>query len=1324
MEINIEEYEICSPTSLGEGSYSEVFAVMEKSSKKIYAAKILKQDVYDEESDLRIRREIEIISSCIHPTIIKFYGFSNKDFSGNNNIVIIMEYAKNKSLSEAIKNAKCGMANPKYDNTKIQIILIGIARAMMILHQKRIIHRDLKPDNILLDENFQPLISDFNLSKMCKMGESYNQSHNFGTPAYMAPEVFFASEKYNNFKADVFSFGAIMYEILTNEQLIPVKDIKSPKDMIKCRQNLVIKFKVPIKDEFKKLIEQCLSNDPNERPNFNEIYNKLKNVNNKDFALDDIDVDEVNDYIELISKKCEEDKFGSMLGTVDYLEKQSEDLLADVSYLKQCCKEFSKLKSDTEQLMKDNELFKKECETMKSDKEQLMKDNKLFKEECEKMKSDRDQLMQDNEFIKKECDQAKLERGQLDERVKRLEKLLEGLLLKVENCESSEKITLIFGRIEQIEKDIQSMKLSYKPETGGSYDEIWKKIKEMMYDIEQFKVQIRDQIKVQDTISINELEKKVNDLILENDRLKKQINGYNERIQHIDVINHDYVIKIINENKKNDDYSDLYDKLDKLKIKIDNLSHANFHDDSYRNYVIKIINENNSLNSSTDINGILKKLQNQVDKLMRENDELIKKMNSYNEKIQHIDVINHDYVIKIINENNSLNSCTDINGILKKLQNQVDKLARENDELIKKVNNYNEKIQHIDVINHDYVIKVINENKSLNRGSDISKDLEELRNQVNKLARENGELIKKVNSYDAKIQHTNEMNEQAIIKKIKEIHLDSYDDRKTNIEFYENKIKELVKQNEIKNQQIIDQQMKFNQRIQTIETKNTEIIQIQSNQSSKQSLSHGLEISDLVSLIHKMEGKLNSVIQDNERLKEKVKMQEQQLQGVGFNNNNNQLMEMILKLENRVESNERDNALLKKQLNDQEAKFSQQSRINQDQRIQQIKKDPVVKPGTGYRRPKPSPNLFKWYESKEKNKISNQRSLDPPTINPLMPIENPPTLNSSMPIENPMKVVSIDYFKGIHLSNPNSLNLKNLLQYILQYGDESEAEKYIDIQQDMKEVYINSPATELLYKNNQLGQDNFNRIINSFELFTIEFEYPSRSFNDIYQCISKNIYERYKSKASILLKILNLEDIQSMIKEKNYISKIKLDSGIESILTSSFSGCNELKNITIPDSVLSIDNFSFDNCSSLMNFKIPNRLKFVGNFAFRNCSKLTEISIPGTVETIGNYAFNNCAGLTKVVFPTSSVTKSIGDFAFCDCTKLKEIKLPSSINEIGEGSFKNCRKIIEITIPKNVNKIGNDLFDGCISLIQVALPKSLKIDKKNGINDNIKIKKI
>lgn len=316
MEINIDEYEKYSPDSIGKGSYSEIFLIKEKSSGKFLAAKILKQDAYNEEDDLRIRREIEIISSCIHPTIVKFYGFSNKDFSGENNIVIIMEYAENKSLSEAIKNAKCGRADGNYDNTKIQIILIGIARAMMILHQKHIIHRDLKPDNILLNKYFQPLISDFNLSKKCKMGDSYNQSQYLGTPAYMAPEVFFQTDKYN-FKADVFSFGAIMYEILTNEQLIPVDKIKSIKDMIKYRENFKIEFKVPIKKEFKKLIEQCLSIDPNERPNFSEIYNKLKNVNDKDFALDDIDVDEVIDYIEMISKKCEESKDSSMLGTID-----------------------------------------------------------------------------------------------------------------------------------------------------------------------------------------------------------------------------------------------------------------------------------------------------------------------------------------------------------------------------------------------------------------------------------------------------------------------------------------------------------------------------------------------------------------------------------------------------------------------------------------------------------------------------------------------------------------------------------------------------------------------------------------------------------------------------------------------------------------------------------------------------------------------------------------------------------------------------------------------------------------------------------------------
>ncbi|KAL0340980.1 UNVERIFIED_CONTAM: Rust resistance kinase Lr10 [Sesamum radiatum] len=89
-------------------------------------------------------------------------------------------------------------------------IALGVARGIDYLHHgcdMQILHFDIKPHNILLDENFNPKISDFGLAKLYPDGSVVNLTAARGTMGYMAPEMFYKNIGGVSYKADVYSFG-------------------------------------------------------------------------------------------------------------------------------------------------------------------------------------------------------------------------------------------------------------------------------------------------------------------------------------------------------------------------------------------------------------------------------------------------------------------------------------------------------------------------------------------------------------------------------------------------------------------------------------------------------------------------------------------------------------------------------------------------------------------------------------------------------------------------------------------------------------------------------------------------------------------------------------------------------------------------------------------------------------------------------------------------------------------------------------------------------------------------------------------------------------
>ena len=169
---------------------------------------------------------------------------------------------------------------------------------------------------------------------------------------------------------------------------------------------------------------------------------------------------------------------------------------------------------------------------------------------------------------------------------------------------------------------------------------------------------------------------------------------------------------------------------------------------------------------------------------------------------------------------------------------------------------------------------------------------------------------------------------------------------------------------------------------------------------------------------------------------------------------------------------------------------------------------------------------------------------------------------------------------------------------------------------------------------------------------------------------------------------------------KQYITKVVVPNGVESIGEYAFHECKSLDSIDIPSSVKSIGDFAFEWCTGLKSVKIPSHVESIGKYAFSACNSLEQIEIPDSVEYIGSWAFDQCDSLERVKIP-AGVT-SISNGMFSTCKSLKNIELPDSVESIGDDAFTYCESIQSITVPGRVRRIGEDAFYSCKSLKEVV----------------------
>jgi WD40 repeat protein len=190
---------------IAQGGMGVVYRGRQVSLDRPVALKMILPDKLDDEAVKRFRQEAESAGGLDHPNIVPVYEVGQHD--GQH--FLSMRLIEGSNLKEDV---------PRFrkDSRAAARLLATVARAVHHAHQRGVLHRDLKPQNILVDRDGQPHVTDFGLAKRVAAGRDVTQSGAWaGTPEYMAPEQAAGEFKGLTTAADIYSLGAILYTLLT-----------------------------------------------------------------------------------------------------------------------------------------------------------------------------------------------------------------------------------------------------------------------------------------------------------------------------------------------------------------------------------------------------------------------------------------------------------------------------------------------------------------------------------------------------------------------------------------------------------------------------------------------------------------------------------------------------------------------------------------------------------------------------------------------------------------------------------------------------------------------------------------------------------------------------------------------------------------------------------------------------------------------------------------------------------------------------------------------------------------------------------------------------
>lgn len=265
LEISWEELQI--KERIGAGSFGTVHRAEWNGSD--VAVKVLSDQDFHEYQLKEFLREVAIMKRVRHPNVVLFMGAVTKP----PHLSIVTEFLPRGSLFRLINRAATGEAIDKRRRLRMAL---DVAKGINYLHclHPPIVHWDLKSPNLLVDKNWAVKVCDFGLSRF-KANTFISSKSVAGTPEWMAPE--FLRGEPSNEKSDIYSFGVILWELITMQQ--PWSGLSHAQVVgAVAFQNRRLTIPPNTCPVLASLMESCWADDPKQRPSSSSIVDTLKKL--------------------------------------------------------------------------------------------------------------------------------------------------------------------------------------------------------------------------------------------------------------------------------------------------------------------------------------------------------------------------------------------------------------------------------------------------------------------------------------------------------------------------------------------------------------------------------------------------------------------------------------------------------------------------------------------------------------------------------------------------------------------------------------------------------------------------------------------------------------------------------------------------------------------------------------------------------------------------------------------------------------------------------------------------------------------------------------